>query len=314
MLIFFISETIDFLAQISRQNSTTMAQQLLSNLISVVNMNNNGAMLFDTQDYDTAMERLTQALRCSKTMIQSLPDQQSSQPLSSQLRIDDWMRDDPSCNVKSTMYSGHFVYNHAIIIPQNECLMHAQEVQHEKNESQLVEVVGDWLNLSCAAIIFNLSLVYQAIAVQTSKRKVAIKALKLFEHAVGLQSTTQESASSGSAMFVLAALNNVGFLHRVLGNTEESKAFSHRILSILMYMVVVGGDTSQYKDFFKNLTPLIHATCAECAGAAWKPSIIVLLLFQQRIYPYATEYILSLSRSKETLENIGEKLLDTNYY
>jgi hypothetical protein len=242
-----------------------MMTELDRNLAVLAATNNCGAMLLDQQDFPGAIECLTRALRSSKAMmIQEIsgtaspqsPSADAAESTRPHLSIDDWMQEIPSDSSFGTT-SGQFVYNQAIIIP----------TRGDQEDHIMAE---DRLNLSCIAIIFNISLAYQAIAVRTSKRTFALKALKLFEHAVGLQNNQMNGnpTSSRGPLFLLAALNNAGYLHRILGHTKESDAFSHKILSILMYTVVAGGDTSQYKDFFKNVTRLIHPTCAEGAGAA----------------------------------------------
>ena len=84
------------------------------------------------------------------------------------------------------------------------------------------------------AIIFNLALAYNLSAPQsTQKRQLLEKATTLYE----LAYNSVREASAANALFTLATLNNLGLIHKELGQSEKSSKCFDNLLCLVMFLV-----------------------------------------------------------------------------
>jgi hypothetical protein len=145
--------------------------ELPRNLAAIAAANNTGAIQLDQQDYQGAIQHFTRALRSAETMIHH--HQQDTPAISEEIAspqhpfgsrasavlsttshssIDDWMEEEEMASDYSFLDAiGPFVYNQVIMIPptMDDVLLPDGDEEH---------VSDNWLNLSCIAIVFNMSL------------------------------------------------------------------------------------------------------------------------------------------------------------
>jgi hypothetical protein len=127
-------------------------------------------------------------------------------------------------------------------------------------------VPGVYMEVAIASIvIFNLALAHHLLAIQTHEHhqyldwngsQVLAKAMKLYDLAIRLQ---QHDAALGSAnyskLFMLSCLNNLGNVHRLLGDEPASECCYQQLQALLMYLNYCEGFSNasmNYSVFFKN--------------------------------------------------------------
>ena len=104
-----------------------------------------------------------------------------------------------------------------------------------------------------SVIIFNLALAYNLFALQSTQRSHLLeKSIRLYE----LAYNSQREASAANALFTLATLNNLGLIHKALGQSEMSSQCFDHLLSVVMFLV--DSKTCHHLDyidgFLRNIT------------------------------------------------------------
>lgn len=115
------------------------------------------------------------------------------------------------------------------------------------------------LNVVTPVLIFNCALSYQLLAsshrndAQTS-RSHHHRAMQLYRLAYALQNET-----SHASLFKFVIVNNIGVIHKRLGDSEQASHCFDYLESMFMFLVVYVGRQSHRlvaaaRDFWKNVT------------------------------------------------------------
>lgn len=122
-------------------------------------------------------------------------------------------------------------------------------------------------------ISFNLALAHHLKALEERKRRgvMNLKALKdvlkLYEISYSFHRAKQEVDNQRSLRFDMILANNLGEIHRLVGNQSKYQMCLELLLSAIMYMVDCGlNEPIELDGFFRNTSHLILQ--GKCAGAA----------------------------------------------
>jgi hypothetical protein len=153
-----------------------------------------------------------------------------------------------------------FVYRQPIQIPPSSLSIDCQS-------SLLVSV----------AIIFNLALAHHLCGMEYKEVGVIRKALRLYECSYKLYRSycqIQEISLSSSSLLPMAAMNNSGQIHRLLGEDENARCFFQSLFSSLIYIGYCREGRNRGLDlegFFQTTSQWIVLSCnsySMTAGAA----------------------------------------------
>jgi tetratricopeptide (TPR) repeat protein len=247
--------------------------------------NNRGAFFLATRRFDEAIVCLSAALQASKQhlvtiskRVQTLtPDDGAmwflDQVMSSDpLELDDSRTTDVAASDDYDYYDDakatstpsveeNFVYRRAICIPART-LMEFLPDGHDRNV------------VISISIVFNLALAHHLRAMELKdddggqhKQLQLKRAVLLYELAYKLE-MEGISGSGPSAVFVMATLNNLGQIHKILMERDTACKCFQNLLSTLMFAVNTGGvlPVLDLDGFFRNIEFLIFQ--APAAGAA----------------------------------------------
>jgi hypothetical protein len=90
---------------------------------------------------------------------------------------------------------------------------------------------------------------------------------RLYEYGLSLERV--RGHYSVSPLFLMAILNNLGQIHRIIEENEKSEKCFRQLLSTLMYLVQIkGANPSDLEMFFENTNFGLHQNISRCAGAA----------------------------------------------
>jgi hypothetical protein len=225
-----------------------------------ITFNNAGAKHLERGDYSRAVRSLTVAFHSFKKTYnknkKALPEEnESSLSEQQQFNIDEWMRKMPSCSNGEEEVSDSnddalvLVYHHPIRIPDN------------------MEISLASYGLLSTAITFNLSLANHLWAIETKNNDTLRTAARLYEYGFSLERI--RGRFSVSPFFIMAILNNLGSIHRLMEDKEKSTKCFRQLLSTLLYLVQVkGAHPSDLKVFFDNTSFGLSQNASRCAGAA----------------------------------------------
>jgi tetratricopeptide (TPR) repeat protein len=235
--------------------------------------NNRGAFFLATRRFDEAIVCLSAALQASKqhldatrTKVPTLTPDDGAMLFLDQvmsrdpLELDD--DDDYTEATSSPTVEENFVYRRAICIPTRTLM---EFLPHDHHRNVVISI----------ATVFNLALAHHLRAMELKDDDAAVqhkqiqlkRAVLLYELAYKLE-MEGISGSGPSAVFVMATLNNLGQIHKILRERDTACQCFQSLLSTLMFAVDTGGvlPVSDLDGFFRNIAFLIFQSPA--AGAA----------------------------------------------
>jgi hypothetical protein len=219
---------------------------------SIIAMNNRGARSMTVGDLHSAIDHLSSALHTSRT---SLPH--IEQPNFSTFDVSVWMGEGyhimkatvENDEMYQSLKSSDFIYSSPVQVPASDFSVLGLHV-----EVALVSIV-----------VFNLALAHHLLAIQTHTHyphldrtgsQILAKAMKLYELAIRLQQDDATLCSANfSGLFILSSLNNLGDVHRLLGDERASEYCYQQLQSLLMYLSYRNKSSTaplDYSIFFKN--------------------------------------------------------------
>ena len=204
-----------------------------------ITLNNQAATLIEAGDYLSAIANLAESLMFVKKTVAPVP-MNGKDESATHISLDQILNQNQSLGDTRTesdqQYNHPLIVRHSLHIPTS--LMSAITTSRDH---VIVSVV----------VLFNLSLAYnlRAFEVQdSSPREMMLrKAAKLYELSFNLYRDL--SCAETSMMFTLVIYNNLGHLHRHMGDTEMANKYFQSLLSMLMYIV----DGPQRRDAAQNL-------------------------------------------------------------
>jgi tetratricopeptide (TPR) repeat protein len=215
--------------------------------LRTIELNNSGASFIDNGDFESAIAKLSVALKASKKVIDGAVDDLQPENIS----LDECMAEGPirldEDEIDESVQQG-FVYRQAIPIPTS--------IDCNYESSIAISVM----------IVFNLALAHQLYAAQTNSPAKLHKAAKLYGLSYNLQ---REESLQGTALFTMAVFNNLAVIYKQLDEEEEAGYFFQHLLSALMLLVDCDSgekvQASHFDGFLKNTTFLI---CQPSVAAA----------------------------------------------
>jgi hypothetical protein len=140
-----------------------------------------------------------------------------------------------------------FMYRDAIVIPTDLC----NRISNSSVRSMI----------SCI-VIFNLALVYHLSVLDETvddSNSTLIKAWKLYEMAISVK---RSELMDNDVMLILAVTNNLGLLHRQLGDETGATQCFEMVLATLMYLADhrEEGNLLPLDGFFMNTSFLVSKT------------------------------------------------------
>lgn len=162
------------------------------------------------------------------------------------------------CSCNDDLSTSQYLYDNPIHVPP---------IQEKSMENH--EIYRFSLFLGCVST-FNLSLALHLSARDGSSENgssedssiILRKAARLYEICLSFQSQREDSGESGSCLFTLAVVNNLGLIHRRLKQRQSADKCFEFVLSTLMFLVSNGNadDTvrgilvNDLDGFFRNVT------------------------------------------------------------
>jgi tetratricopeptide (TPR) repeat protein len=228
------------------------------NMINTITCNNAGASCIEAGDYSKAIVNFSRALKSSKASIDN-NKQGEPESLPFKIDLDTFMMThgksdkDPKDGNESS--SDFLVYKSPIRIPESL-------FQQEGFDSEEV--------LFSVIAIFNLALAHHLSGLESkvSSTNMLQKAVKLYEYGVQIQES-HRSDECPCTLFFLSTLNNVGDIHRRLGDALTSERCFQQLLSILMFLGEYElASAPQFELFFKSTFFLVCPDQWNVAAAA----------------------------------------------
>ena len=211
---------------------------------------NDGACQIEAGDYRGAIVSLsTMALNSFKA---SMEVEHVQQAIEYSFDLDLLMTEGPvDKKERSTTDTDHMTYSRPIHIPER--------LAHESGfDAQVV---------FSAVAIFNLALAHHLGGMEDtpSSTNLLKKAAKLYRFGVNIQ-----GQGSYGIIFFLATLNNLGEVHKRLGQFLKSEQHFKQLLSTLMFLTASGEQvsSSELELFFKSTFFLVSPTHVNAAAAA----------------------------------------------
>jgi tetratricopeptide (TPR) repeat protein len=215
----------------------------------VVLLNNGAAALFETENYDEAVSMLKQAFAMNKSLVLVKKETSRSNNNNNVLHKcctstvpDDTMTGDDDS-------SEDYIYRKPITIAVTSAINAGYDIH---------------VTLS-AIIIFNLALAHHLsgmfLKYDANRNSENLeKAVTLYSLALQVVVAEQRRLASDVTMFLLAIFNNIGHIHKTLGETKVANSFFERMLITLLYLSECQGwegSKSLSECFFRNTTHLI---------------------------------------------------------
>jgi hypothetical protein len=215
---------------------------------------NDGACQIDAGDYRSAIVSLSVALKSCKASAEVV--EQGQQTTKHSFDLDLLMSQGPvDKNERSTTDTeDHMAYIRPIYIPDG--------LGRESGfDAQVVFSVA----------VFNLALAHHLGGMEDTPSSAILleKAATLYEFGVHVQESQQSDDSTG-ILFFLATFNNLGDVHRRLGNTLKSEQCFKQLLSTLMFLTASGEQASSLNldVFFRSTFFLVCPTHVNAAAVA----------------------------------------------
>jgi hypothetical protein len=225
-----------------------------SNKTNTITSINDGACQIEAGDYRSAIVSLAMALKSCKASTGVVEQRQEATEYS--FDFDLLMTQGPvDKKDRSTADTDQMAYIRPIYIPE-------RLGQESAFDAQVVFSVA----------VFNLALAHHLGGMEDtpSSTNLLQKAAKLYEFGVHIQEGQQSDDYSTGILFFLATLNNLGDVHRRLGNTMKSEQCFGQLLSILMFLNDSGeqSSSSNLEMFFRSTFFLVSPTHDNAAAAA----------------------------------------------
>ena len=168
-----------------------------------------------------------------------------------------------------------FVYSRPLLIPKN-CI---EECHYVGIGLSMILLY----NLALAHHLKGIAMHYQPLPNTKDSMQLLKNALQLYElayqlHLDYIQKPTTRSATDASEnndgtkgllRFTMIISNNLGQIHRMVGDTDKHEMCLQHLLSTIMYMVdckVVVLDSSEMDGFYRNVSPImLSSMCADAA-------------------------------------------------
>lgn len=187
----------------------------------IATLNNQGAESLRCGNTEAAMASLSEALYTTNTWLKET----NTTSCTASFDIDELMqRPEASQSNTADGYSSDIAYRSPIFVPDTDKLPGPQ-------------TCGVFLS---AVIIFNLALAYHFHATETEHlvdREVYLKKAKmLYQLAIRSQEQQIENHTKIFKLFFLSCVNNLGIVHRLLGDAHAADECFQRLLTILMYL------------------------------------------------------------------------------
>jgi tetratricopeptide (TPR) repeat protein len=214
--------------------------------------NNRAAALFETEKYDEAISMLKKALAMNKSIM--LVKKETSQSNNYNYNVlhkscctspvhDDTMTGDDDS-------SKDYIYQKPITMAVTFTINAGYDIH---------------VTTLSAIIVFNLTLVYHLSGLflkddATTNTANLEKAVQLYSIALQVVATEQRRLASDMTMFLLAIFNNIGHIHKTLGEAKVANSFFEQMLITLLYWNECQGwegSKSSSEDFFQNTTHLL---------------------------------------------------------
>jgi hypothetical protein len=212
-----------------------------------ISCNNAGSRLIDRGDYGCAAKTLTIAFHSFKrtyNKVKKAIEEQEQDDFETQ-HLDDLMTEMPVSEANDVV-----VYTHPVYIPAN------------------MEITPESCGLFSTSITFNLALANHLCAMEKKDIPRLRTAARLYENGFSLE-RVRGHYSAVSPFFLMAILNNLGQIHRIIEDNEKSEKCFRQLLSTLMYLVQIkGANPLDLEMFFENTNFGLYQNISRCAGAA----------------------------------------------
>jgi hypothetical protein len=226
-----------------------------SNKTNTITSINDGACQIEAGDYRSAIVSLAMALKSCKASTEVVEQGQEAAQYS--FDFDLLMTQGPVDKKErsTTDIPDQMAYIRPIYIPE-------RLGQENGFDAQAVFSVA----------VFNLALAHHLGGMEDTPSSINLlqKAAKLYEFGVHIQEGHQSDDYSTGILFFLATLNNLGDVHRRLGNNMKSEQCFGQLLSILMFLSDSGeqASSSNLEVFFRSTFYLVSPTHVTAATAA----------------------------------------------
>ena len=219
-------------------------------------LNNEGLAHLEARCYDHAIQNITKALGIVREELSSTQT----------------MCYCKGCVCTSGMQSDLFEFRMCKEVPhevsddaENELFLFKNPMKIHMHHTATLKCYDYFVSLSYI-ILFNLALAYHLLGIEHDNQRALQKALRLYELSYTVHIKEDLTLT---ALQALAIVNNLGHVHRELGNLDNSRQCFENLLSSLMYVQIsIDEETMQHVDGFTTNAVSCILECPKSAAAA----------------------------------------------